>query len=144
MPATDIGQVAALRAQRGGFIKVDRYVQLLPDAPAHALGDACAILQRHATYRDQGDHFSRSDARMYPGMMAQIQTFYSLPDRLKGSFPYDLNRRRERDHGPVMVMIRSAVQNRSPGGSDRIHNTVDLGGIAAFREIGNAFNESHL
>jgi hypothetical protein len=45
------------------------------------------------------------------------------------------------DDGAVMVVIRRAVEDGGSGGSNGIGDSLDFRGIAAFRKIGDTFDQ---
>ena len=64
LASANVFEVDALRPPRGGFVEVDRHLQLAPDLAAHALGQPHAFLQRDAFDGNERHHVGRADARV--------------------------------------------------------------------------------
>ena len=107
-----------------------------------ALGELDALFQRDAFDRDERHHVGRADARVRALLLRQIDQRDGLFHRAEGGIGHGGGRTDEREDAAVVVGIGFAVEQDHLGdGEDRLHDGVDLGGIAAFGEIGDALDE---
>ncbi len=108
----------------------------------HRFGDAHTIFQRDAGDGHEGYDISGSQSRVRTLMVVQVDQFRRLGDAAQRRFAHALSRADKCDHRTVVVGIHLAVEqvNVRPG-QNGAHNRLHHGGIAAFTEIGNAFDE---
>ena len=100
-----------------------------------------AILQRDTFDRDERDHVGRAHARMRAGMLGEVNQLGGLADAADGSLG---NVRRIADQGDdaaIMVGVHLAVEQINAVHLHGFQDGVDAGLVAAFREVGNTFDE---
>ena len=142
LTAADVLQVGAFGAARGGLVEVDRNLQLAPDFVAQAFGELDALFQGDAFDGDEGDHVGRADARVRALLFREVDQGDGLFHRAKGGIGHGGGRTHEGEHAAVVIGIGFAVEQHHLGnGEDGLHDGVDLGGIAALGEIGDALHE---
>src|SRR4029077_2182650 len=137
----DVLKVLPVRIGRRRFIEIDWNLKALPYLFSDLARDGDTVLNGHALNGDKRNHVGGADARMCALMLGEV-------DQLRG-LAYAANRRLGNgfaiaDNGydaPVMVGIHLAIQQRDAGNFHGVDNGVNYGFVAAFREIGNAFNE---
>jgi len=76
---------------------------------------------------------------MMPG---QIDQLCSLANTANRGFFNRLALAHQRNHAAVVVGVHLPVEKIDAGNFHRLDDRIDLGGIAAFREVWNTFNES--
>ena len=87
-----------------------------------------------------GNHVGRAHARMRALMPGQVDQLRRLAHAANGRFLNGFALADQRDHAAVVVGIHLAVEQIDAGHLHGFDDGIDLGRVAAFGKIGNAFN----
>ena len=142
LAAADIFQILPLRRRRGGLVKIDRNLVAAGDLRAHVLGHGHAIFNRHPVDGNEGNDVGGAHARMRAGVLRQVDQLGGLADAANRRLGDGLPLADERDDAAIVVGVHLPVEQIHAGNLHGFDNGIDFGRVAAFREIGHAFNES--
>ena len=139
----DIFEVGALGPLRRRFVEINRDAVALPDFAAHFFREHDAILDGDAFDGNERDHVGCAEPRMRAGVAREIDQLGGFADAAQRRLGDVLGFAGERDHAAIVVRVAFAVEqedagNFAHGRDDGVH----FGGIAAFGEIRNAFDEA--
>jgi hypothetical protein len=141
LAAANVFEVLPLGPRGGGFVEVDGNAVALPDLRAGVLGHGDAVFERDAVNGDERDHVGRAHAGMRALVPIQVDQLGGLAHAANGGFLNGLAVADQRDHAAVVVGVHLAVEQVDAGNLHGFDDGVDFGRVAAFREIGNAFNQ---
>src|SRR5208282_2630159 len=142
LTAADILQVLPFGRGRGGFVKIDRDLEAFRNLGADVARHGDAVFNRHTIDRNKGHDIGCSHARVRTLVFREIDQLGGLPYPANGGFLNGFTLADQGDHAAVVVGIHLAVEEIDPGDLHGFDNGIDFGGVAAFREIRNAFDES--
>ena len=117
-------------------------MKALPDFGADVPGHRNTIFQREAINRDKGNDIGRPHARVRSLMPGEVDQLGGLPCPANRRFLNGFSLAGQRDDAAVVIGIHLPVEEVDAGNHHGFDDGVDFGGVAAFREIGNAFNKS--
>src|SRR5205085_8070727 len=107
----------------------------------HVARDGDTIFQRDAFDGDEGHDVGSADARMRAGVLREINEFGGAADAANGCLSDSVTLADQGDDAAVVVGVHFAVQQKNAGHFHGGDKRVNLGGIAAFRKIGNALDK---
>ena len=137
-----LGQVLAVVEFGGAVVKVNGDIEFAADALAGLLGQRYAVLYRGIHDRDERGHVRGAHAGMFPFMVVEVYELGGLFGNREHGVGGGLHRGHEGEHGAVVVGVLLHVEDEHAGhGPGGVYNSVDLGEVAAFAEIRNAFHE---
>ena len=110
LAAANVLQVGALGTARGGFVEVDRDLQLVPDLGAEALGELDALFEGDAFDGDEGHHVGRADARVRALLGGEIDQRDGLLHRAEGGSGHGGGRTDEGEDAAIVIGIGLAIQ----------------------------------
>ncbi len=80
---------------------------------------------------------------MRPGVFRQVNQFHGLARAQQRGFRHGVRLARQRDYRAVVIRVHLAIQHvHARHAAHCRDNGVDLGGVASFRKIGHALNQS--
>ena len=139
----DIFEVGALGALRRSFVEINGNAVALPDFAANFFRERDAVFDRDAFDGNERHYVGRAQARVRAGVAREVDQFGGFADAAKGRFGDGVGLAREGNHAAVVVGVAFAVEQKNAGHfAHGRHDGVDFGGIAAFGEIRNAFDET--
>jgi len=137
----DVFEQDAVGTGCGCSVEVDGNAVAAPDEEARLAGEDGALGEGCSADRDEGDDVGGADAGVDATLLREVDEFGSLAcsadcgfDDARGSAGYG-------DDGAVVGPVEGPVQQANAfdlhGGDD----LADLGGVGAFREVGDAFDD---
>ena len=142
LPLADVLKISPLRPARRGLVKKGRDLKAPPGSFRHLLGDAHAIVKRHAEDRDKGDDVGRSQPRVRALLMIQINQVSSLANAAQGGLADGLARPGQGDDRAVVVGVHLLVEQVNlRHGEHGLDNRLHFGFVPAFAEVWNAFDD---
>ncbi len=142
LAAANVFEVLPFGRGRGGFVKIDRDMEAPGDFGSDVAGHGDAVINGDAVDGDEGNHIGRAHARVRALMPGQVDQLGGLPHAANRRLLNGFGLADERDHASVVVSVHLPVEQIHAGDLHGFDDGIDLGCIAAFGEIGNAFNES--
>src|ERR1035438_7258035 len=143
LTATDAFQVDAIRARGGSFVEKNWDAIAFPDFMTDAASKGNAILQGNARDWDEGDDVGGADAGVRAGMHVHVDQFEGLAGTENGRFANRFGVACEGDDAAIVIGVHFPVEDVDIGDAAHgLDNRIDLGGVAAFREIRYAFDQS--
>ena len=141
LAATHILQVLTLGHLRGRLVQVNRHVIPLPDFFAGPPGNGDAIFQRHTFDGNKRDHVGRAQTGMSSRVFGEVNKLDSLANAADCGFRHIHRIADQRDNTAVVVGVHLAVEQIHAIHLHGIDNGVDSGFVAAFRKVGDTFDE---
>ena len=145
LAASDVGEIHAVGARGRAFVEEDGDAEFLADACAEGAGEDDAVLHRRAFERDEGADVGGADARVFAGVVVQVDQLGGLGDPRERRAGRARDRRGEGDHGAVVRRVAGDVEDDGAlDRGDRVTDGRNDFGAAAFGEVRDAFDEGHM
>ena len=100
-----------------------------------------AIFDGDAVKGNERNHVGSAHARVCALMFGQVDHFRRLAHAADGGFLNGLALADQRDDATVVVGVHFAIEQVDAGHLHGVDDGVDFGLVAAFREVGDAFDE---
>jgi len=142
LSAANVFEILTFGRGGGGFIEIDRNLEAAGDFGSDVAGHGDAILEGDAVNGNEGYDVGGTHARVRALVMCEVDQFRSLAGAADGGLLNGFPLANEGDDAAIVVGIHLSVKQIDAGNLHSFDNGVDFGRIAAFREIGNAFNKS--
>jgi hypothetical protein len=140
LTAPHIFKILSFGHGRGGLVEVHRNSVALRNFRSHVPSHDHAVFQRDAVNGNEGNHVGGTHAGVRALVAGQVDQLGGLSHAANRGLLDGLPFANQRNHRAVVVGIHLAVEQEDAGDPHGFDNGVDFGYIAAFREIGNAFN----
>src|SRR5579864_6065511 len=141
LSAANIFQALAFGNSGGGLVEINGDAESLPDLLSHVARHGHAVFNGDAVDRDERDYVGSAHARMRASMDIEVDKFSGPAHAANRGFLNGFALAGEGDNGPVVVGIHLAIQQIDAGHLHGVDDGVNFGFVAAFRKIGNAFDE---
>ena len=142
LAAANVFKILPLRRGRGGFVEIDRNLEARAISAPTWRAMATQSSMRDAVDGDEGNDIGRAHARVRALVLGQVDQLGSLAYAANRGFLNGFPFAGQRDDAAVVIGIHLPVEKINAGNLHGFDNGIDFGCIAAFRKIGNAFNES--
>ena len=140
LAAANVLKILPLGRRGRGFVKVNRNLKSPGDLGADVLGHGNAVFDGDAVNGDEGHHIGCTHARMRALMLGQVDQFRGFADAANRRFLNRFALADQRDDAAVVIGVHLAVEEIDAGNLHGLDDGINFGGVAAFREVGHAFN----
>ncbi len=144
LPGAHFGQVPAFGHAGGIAVEVDGNTQFLPHPRAEGDGQRDGLFCGGFAQGHEGDHVGRAHARVLALVGGEIDDTRRHLHHVEHGVDDVRSPADEGDDAPVVVRVLLGVEHgHARAVSSRRHDATDLGLVAAFGEVGDAFEPAH-